>query len=464
MHGKSYLFLFLISLMFAFFMQNIAAATSDPVLFFSDLTSGPKSGWEGSSTRGAAVTIWGENLGASGGSSYVTVNGNQLTLGSDYAEWGEDLGPARSLDRITFWLNRNCQDGAGQISVTVNGVTSNPLPFTVRSGNIYFIAKDGSDSYNGRFSTRSGHSGSDGPWQTIPMADASENPSLGPGDIVYIRQGTYTDADENGFMIRLRGYDLPTKDRPVAVGGYPGEWPVMGPGPSGFIKGEGAAPVYNSYYTVFKLLLRNSQGTGSWTGEGIRLVGIYNQDQLADKTASFYSGSGWDGKIYGCVWDNCGYDNWDHTIYLNTQWASQYGHTTENWDIGWNEFKNNPSDQPDQSQMGMPIINIRCNGQTSPESERTHDIYIHDNLCHDNPQSTFFKSEENTYNIFIYNNIITNAATYSGGSWGLCLGAITVTSSVNEDRFYVYNNVIHNSGNSGAGWGLLRLPLRNADH
>ena len=34
-----------------------------PVLFFSDLISGPKTGWEGSATKGAAVTVWGKDLG-----------------------------------------------------------------------------------------------------------------------------------------------------------------------------------------------------------------------------------------------------------------------------------------------------------------------------------------------------------------------------------------------------------------
>jgi len=35
---------------------------STPVLFFSNLTDGPISGWEGSNTKGAAVSVWGLNF------------------------------------------------------------------------------------------------------------------------------------------------------------------------------------------------------------------------------------------------------------------------------------------------------------------------------------------------------------------------------------------------------------------
>lgn len=51
------------------------AFAANPVLFFSDLDWGPNSGWEGSATKGAAITVWGKNFGATRGASYVTVNG-----------------------------------------------------------------------------------------------------------------------------------------------------------------------------------------------------------------------------------------------------------------------------------------------------------------------------------------------------------------------------------------------------
>src|SRR5689334_173213 len=89
-----------LSLLIGLLPSILSAAPA--VLQFSDLTWGPKSGWEGSTTKGAAVTIWGENLGTVRGSNFVTVNGAALTADTDYAEWGAS-GPARGLQRITFW-------------------------------------------------------------------------------------------------------------------------------------------------------------------------------------------------------------------------------------------------------------------------------------------------------------------------------------------------------------------------
>src|SRR5215831_18360283 len=111
-------------------MLPAMAFGANPVLHFSDLTWGPKTGWEGSAVRGAAVTVWGVNFGSTRGTSFVTVNGAALTSDSDYAEWAAS-GGARGLQRITFWLNSTVADGAGNITVTVNGASSNSLPFMV---------------------------------------------------------------------------------------------------------------------------------------------------------------------------------------------------------------------------------------------------------------------------------------------------------------------------------------------
>jgi hypothetical protein len=68
-----------------------------PVLFFSDLQSGPKTGWEDGAAHGAAVSIWGRNFGPDRGSSFVTVGGVDLTDDADYSLWGGH-GPARGAD------------------------------------------------------------------------------------------------------------------------------------------------------------------------------------------------------------------------------------------------------------------------------------------------------------------------------------------------------------------------------
>ena len=49
----------------------VFAATPVPVLCFSDLVDGPKTGWEESPTKGCAVTIWGRNFGSIRAANYV---------------------------------------------------------------------------------------------------------------------------------------------------------------------------------------------------------------------------------------------------------------------------------------------------------------------------------------------------------------------------------------------------------
>jgi hypothetical protein len=115
-----------------------------PVLFFSDLESGPATGWEGTSARGAAVTVWGKSFGPTRGTSFVTVGGADLATDGDYAEWG-GMGPSLGLERLVFFVPAAAASGVGTITVTVGGVASNALPFTVRSGNIRYATTAGND-------------------------------------------------------------------------------------------------------------------------------------------------------------------------------------------------------------------------------------------------------------------------------------------------------------------------------
>ena len=205
-----------------------AFAQSSPALFFSDLIFGPNTGWNNGTSQGAAVTIWGKNFGSTRGSSYVTINGAQAT---NYAEW-DAIGPARGLERITFWIPTNAATGAGTISVTVNGVTSNTLPFTVDNTTvIYYIdGTNGNNSNNGRTTST--------PFKSLYMfnpccdpyhSGGQANPSGDGQYIAYVRGGNYSQLDTiagDSTYITLRGpWGGPTKQK--AIIGYPGETPVL---------------------------------------------------------------------------------------------------------------------------------------------------------------------------------------------------------------------------------------------
>src|SRR6266480_1096291 len=118
-----------------------SAYAQGPAIFFTDLESGPKTG--GQNNKGVFVTIYGTNFGATQGASTVTVGGGAI---DNCPVWGAPW----------LWYQKTvCQLGSnvstGNIVVTVSGQASNPLPFTVRSGNIYFVATTGNDSNDGSF-------------------------------------------------------------------------------------------------------------------------------------------------------------------------------------------------------------------------------------------------------------------------------------------------------------------------
>src|SRR5579864_323046 len=111
-----------IALLFFVFMQTLAAQTSSPRIFFSDLESGPSIG--GKANAGAWVTIWGKGFGAERGSSTVTVGGGAAV---DYPIWTDS--------KITFQLGPAAK--SGNIVVNLRGKdgnrSSNGVPFTIRS-------------------------------------------------------------------------------------------------------------------------------------------------------------------------------------------------------------------------------------------------------------------------------------------------------------------------------------------
>ena len=190
--------------------------SANPRLFFTDLESGPNTG--GQDNLGAFVTIYGEGFGAQRGNSTVTIGGAEV---AKYVAWGQDNGIARSLGMIVVQPGPNAT--TGDIIVTVNGLASNPLPFTVRDGQIYFViqgAPNANDANPGTYAQ---------PFQTLYRP----RQVMQAGDIVYIKAGTFnaSDPDSPGWdtILHLTPDTDPngTADRPIAYIGYPGDRPTF---------------------------------------------------------------------------------------------------------------------------------------------------------------------------------------------------------------------------------------------
>jgi hypothetical protein len=471
---EKYIFLLFI-LIFCTSILNVLSAQAGPRLLFSDLTWGPKTGWEGSATKGAAVSIWGDNFGTTRGSSYVTVGGVNLTSDSNYAEWGATGTAnmvARGMERITFWLNSSMADGAGTISITVNGVKSNTLPFTIASGcTIYFISPTGNNSNNGLTAATA--------WRDLYMFSPGHNPSGDGTYICYVKGGTYTTVDNqgtSGSYIYLAGPYGETGTKKALIG-YPGEIPIV----DGYRSLLGRAfwspydPEMNNM-TISKIKIDGSISTSAGgamsMGYGTNNRAVGNAIVNMRPTSQEQNGWIWvtasnNIHIYGNYLYNIGYDSMGHTMYIKSQAleSNPSGRLHANvYDIyvGWNEI-----DSPYTNDGRGGAIFISTN-MTS--ANPTRNIYIHDNYFHDGAESDFVYSGDGYAlidNLYIYNNIfaggtasrpplyfqagtknayVFNNTVYQTGSLGSMLACVANNSSV-QKTIYSKNNIFY--GKSG---------------
>jgi len=443
---KKYL-IFIISLIIL--IPSISYSDNKPVIFFSDLTSGPKTGWEGSSTKGAAVTIWGYGFGSTRGNSYVQVGNVKLTTDSDYAEWGAtdnnpNLMKGVPIQRITFWLNNSMQTGNTFIKVVVNGNSSNEINFTVRdSGRIYFIDKNNGDNNNdGQYSQNKGNW--HGPWKNFYKADPEENSVLSPGDIVYVRYGYYDVIDGDGRLIKLYGKKDGSNDLPYSIIGYPGDkYPVLIEPIVNVVKPSDGGSQAN-YYIFAKLYYSGPQKSIFHIyGNGWRIVGNYFN--LTSPSAVFKSGTIkiWWGKdiyILGNVFKGGGYDYYAHHVYGTCGYANEDGGNLENVYIGYNEvfnWQNNKS-----LYKGGAAWNFRQNSDYDNPPVVIDRIYIFNNYMHDSPYAQFFYTEEtNSLSYYLYNNIIEKVNYYGYGT-----ADANIFSSSNGAKIYIYNNIFFDTG------------------
>ena len=186
------------------------ALAQAPALFFTDLTSGPATG--GENGNGVYVTIYGERFGTTQGASTVTLNNSSSAL--RVVTWGATW---QNMQKIIVQVMSGAS--SGNFVVTVGGTPSNGLPFTVRSGNIYFVATSGSDSNSGAFAS---------PWKTLMKARGA----VKAGDTVYAMNGVSQPGDDgsgtNAAFSNFNNGASGTASSPVAFVVYPGATATVG--------------------------------------------------------------------------------------------------------------------------------------------------------------------------------------------------------------------------------------------
>ena len=395
--------------------------TVPPRLFFTDIITGANQG--GENNNGVYLTIYGKGFGGTQGSSTVTIGGGAP---AQYKTWGQSNSVNAMLDMIVVQIGPSA--ATGSIVVTVNGKASNPLPFTVAGGHIYFVSPSGNDANSGNFTS---------PWHS----GAKVRATLAAGDTVYFRAGLYNSVDDYGSVILCNSACSGTANAYVNILGYPGETAQIGDG--SIVRGiyHWGSGVWN-YATVGELTLQGTDygmtcqnvspgGACNFirvVGNNIRsLVGgtAFDVEMPADHIAAYGNES-----AQNCLGASaCSYSQRDYSFYFGGYGAQS------NFDIGWNRLHDNPFGK-----------GIQVYGHVAGDT-MTH-LVIHDNEVYNNTMTgielggsdgkTDFVQDATVYNNIIWNN--SNGAPAAHMIFG---GLELEGLDANDGTYTIFNNTFY---------------------
>ena len=343
------------------------ARAAQPTAIFTDLLGGPNAG--GQNNQGAIVTIYGFGFGATRGSSTLTIGGAQPAA---YLLWSDS--------KISFQLGNSAI--TGNIVVNVAGAgASNAMPFTVRSGRIFFVAPGGADTNAGSFTA---------PWATAKHAKNSAQ----AGDIIYLMNGvseTGLDASSATLAIAKSG----SSGLPIAMIAYPGATATIG---------SATGQQYG---------IRTTATSSYWVLAGINLRGAFSALTVANSSnwrvigtdVSCPNGSGTGACVAFSAGQNISlyrnriHDNGSTTsTSIKLYQAIQFGSGANGIDFGWNEIANTRSCRALQFYSDTtPLFNLTVRNNL-----------IHDSRC----DGINFATIDPAHGaVKAYNNVIYRAGT-----------------------------------------------------
>ncbi len=441
-HFRGFIFLFI----FAGFALSATSQVLPPRIFYSDLVSGPNTG--GENNNGVYVTIYGHGFGSSQGSSTVTIGGHapaqyKLWCGSC---WGGVSGT--EYDKVTIQLGSSA--ASGNIVLTTSAGTSNGIPFTVRSGNIYFVSNSGSDSAAGTFTA---------PWATIPHATNT----ISPGDTIYVENGvTVTTPDPysiGGYApcVQINQNISGSNGNPKALLAYPGAVVTVGqdsanPNCGGAleimnISGSGSTPVSDWVVGGIKWIGGSNEAMGveGWGPGGAVRIRLIGNEATATYSNNEQGGAS-NFNATGTTW----YGNNIHNVSTNVQAGTvtalqqgfYLGDESFSFDFEWNTI----------------AYVAACRGfqqNSSVAGDTSYSVIIANNVIHDTACDGIvyvnMDASKGT-GVQIYNNVLYNVgigpAPPDGGAFAgvyLQTWAVTATGTAT-----FVNNTIYNCGTVGA--------------
>ena len=343
------------------------ARAAQPTAIFTDLQSGPNAG--GKNNQGAIITIYGFGFGATRGSSTLTIGG---AAPAAYLLWSDT--------KISFQLGNSAI--TGNIVVNVAGVgASNAMPFTVRSGRIFFVAPGGSDVNAGSFTA---------PWATVKHAKNSAQ----AGDIIYLMNGV-NETGLDGSSATLAIAKSGSSGLPIAMIAYPGAAATLG---------SATGQQYG---------IRTTAASSYWVLAGINLRGAFSALAVANSSnwrvigndISCPNGSGtgacvaFSGGQNLSLYRNRIHDNGSATsTSIKLYQAVQFDTGANGIDFGWNEIANTRSCRALQFYSDTtPLFNLTVRNNS-----------IHDSRC-DGINFATIDPAQGT--VRAYNNVIYRAGT-----------------------------------------------------
>jgi hypothetical protein len=348
--------------------------------------------------------VYGKGFGASRGNSQVTIGGAPAYA---YALWSDK--------KIAFQVSSGAV--TGNITVSVAGVSSNAVPFTVRSGRIFFVSPTGNDAQKGTYNR---------PWRTLTKAVSA----MQPGDIVYAANGSsattlqISRAGNSGSPFAIVAYPNATVTIGSAIGqdygvralsgGY-NNWVLAGLTLSGRVKAVDATSVTGWRLVGNDVSCPNGYGSGAC----VQASSSSNIKFLANR-----------------VHDSGSTTSTDVANYASVQLAAS------NVEVGWNEIGNTRS---------CRALSFQTSG-AKQYGLSVHDNYIHDAVC---DGISFGNIDPAVGPVQAYNNIVERVGT-GPAPGGVEQNYACIQASGNSGgSLQILNNTLYDCGayvsnNSGA--------------
>lgn len=398
-----------------------------PVIFYTDITSGPNTG--GENNNGIYLSIFGKGFGTTRGTSKVYINNVEV---ASYKVWSDTM----------VSIQPGVSVSTGAIRVNVNGENSNTdHTFTVRPGKIYFLANDNPEN---------GPAGNDAtgvvgditkPFRNVQ--DTYQSAGFAAGDFIVMRGGNWVDYGSGPRFVKLVISKNGTASTPITFMGYPGENVVIDLSQEGEKKAFGSylngGEVLN-YFNIVDIDLSKGLGTsccvmteaGGGTWEYFRVV---NMDVTGGAC-----GAGMSNSIFGVGMNNYSkylgvrvHDtdpnceaNKHHLFYLHDK-----AHDIE---VGWSGFYN-------QSPISGSYAFQLNDDDERTGNETLYNITVHDSLFYNTRRGVVI-SRGSGRGIKFYNNIFYNTATDTS----INDGGIHINNVIAEVE--IYNNTFYGQGSN----------------